>query len=52
VATNAPAPGDDTVPSARAERRRAWGGDANGIWLYSVIVAVLATLIIGIVIFS
>lgn len=52
MAANAPVPGDDTVPSARAERRRAWLGDVDGIWLYSSIVAVLAALIVSIVVLS
>jgi hypothetical protein len=47
--TNAPVPGDDTVPSAQAERRRAWFGDVNGIVLYAVVVAVVAACIVWIV---
>jgi hypothetical protein len=52
MAANAPVPGDDTVPSARAERRRAWSGDTKGVWLYSCIVTVLSLIIISIVVFS
>ncbi len=52
MATNAPVLGDDTVPSAQAERRRARLGDVDGILLYAVIVALLAALILGIVAFS
>lgn len=52
MATNAPVPGDDTVPSARAERRRARIDDKVGIWLYAGIVLVLAALILSIVTFA
>jgi hypothetical protein len=52
MATNAPVPGDDTVPSARAERRRAWFGDAEGLVLYSVAVAAVAACLIGIVLMA
>lgn len=52
MATNAPVPGDSTVPSARAERVRARWGDANGIALYSVAVAVVAALVLAIVVLA
>lgn len=51
MATNAPVP-DDTVPSARAERQRAWIDDVDGVRLYTGIVVVLAALILCIVIFA
>lgn len=50
MATNAPVPGDDTVPSASAERVRMWQGDAAGIVLYAIAVAGVAALAVTIVV--
>jgi hypothetical protein len=50
MATNAPTPGDDTVPSAQAERRRIWFGDTTGVAIYSVLVALIFVAVLGIVI--
>lgn len=47
---NAPSPGNETVPSARAERRRSWSSDTRGVALYAAIVAIVFIAVLGIVI--
>lgn len=52
MATNAPVTGDDTVPSAAAERRREWRDDTKGIRLYAIAIVVVCGLILAILVFA
>lgn len=52
MAQNVPNPGDTVVPSAGAERRRMFLGDARGTTIYALAVALIAVVVLAIVAFA
>ena len=49
MVTNAPVPGDDTVPSARAERRRIMLDNVDGVLLYAVALVLIMFALLSVV---
>ena len=52
MARNVPNPGDTIVPGARAERRRMFIGDSEGIVIYAVAVIAVAAAILLVTAFA